>query len=58
MRFLNVFQRSFAKIVLLSAAFVLCGAAAPVVTAQSRNATKPQVSLMPEAEKLLADMGY
>jgi hypothetical protein len=58
MRFSSVFHHSLAKLVLLVAAFVFLCLAAYVVTGQSRVSAKPQISLMPEAEKLLADLGY
>lgn len=58
MRISSVFHNLSAKLVLLGAAFVFLGAAAPVATAQPNSSAKPPTSLLLEAEKLLADLGY
>ena len=58
MRFPNGFQNTLTKLIFLGAAFIFFASAAPVATAQSKGDAKPQISLMPEAEKLLADLGY
>jgi len=58
MRISSVFHNLSAKLVLLGAAFVFLGAAVPVATAQPNGSAKPPTSLLLEAEKLLADLGY
>ncbi len=58
MRFSSVFHNLSAKLVLLGAAYVFIGAAVPVATGQTNGSVRPKVSLIPEAEKLLADLGY
>lgn len=58
MRFSGGFQNTLTKLILLGAAFMFLGAAAHIATAQTNGNAKPQISLMPEAEKLLADLGY
>jgi len=58
MRISSVFHNLSAKLVLLGAAFVFLGAAVPVATTQPNGSAKPPTSLLLEAEKLLADLGY
>lgn len=58
MRFSSVFYNLSSKLVLLGAAFVFLFSAVYVVPAQSRVGAKSQIFLLPEAEKLLDDMGY
>ena len=58
MRFSSGFQSTLTKLILLGAAFVFLSSAVQVATAQNNSSKKPQESLIPEAEKLLADLGY
>ena len=58
MRSLNGFQNTLSKLILFGAAFVFLSSAVHIVTAQNNSSRKPRASLIPEAEKLLADLGY
>lgn len=58
MQFTSVFLNFSAKFMMLGAALVFLGAAAPFATAQTGGNVNAKVSLVPEAEKLLADLGY
>ena len=58
MRFSNGFQNTFTKLVFLGAAFVFLGITAQTVAAQENSTKISQAALIPEAEKLLADLGY
>ena len=58
MRFSFGFQNTLLKLILLGAAFIFLGSAVQVITAQNNSSKKARESLIPEAEKLLADLGY
>ena len=58
MRFSFGFQNTPLKLILLGAAFIFLGSAVQVITAQNNSNKKARESLIPEAEKLLADLGY
>ena len=58
MRFSFGFQNTFTKLFFLGAAFVFLGITAQTVAAQENSTKISQASLIPEAEKLLADLGY
>ena len=58
MRFSNGFQNTFTKLIFLGAAFVFLGTTAQTIVAQENSTKVSQASLIPEAEKLLTDLGY
>ena len=58
MRFPSWFSNIATKFLLLGAAVIFLGSAVQVAPAQSSGGKKTRASLIPEAEKLLADLGY
>ena len=58
MRFSDRLQNLLTKLISLGTAFVFFCSAVQIATAQDTGSKEPQVSLIPEAEKLLADLGY
>ena len=58
MRFSSCFQNTLSKLILLGAAFVFLSSAVHIATAQNNGSKKARESLIPEAEKLLTDLGY
>ena len=58
MRFSIGFQHTLSKLIFFGAAFVFLISAVHIVTAQNNGSRKTRASLIPEAEKLLTDLGY
>ena len=58
MRFSNGFQNILARLILFGAAFVFLSSVIHVAAAQNNSNRKTRESMIPEAEKLLADLGY
>ena len=58
MKFLTTSRNTLSKLISFGAAFVFLTSAVHIVTAQNNSSRKTRASLIPEAEKLLTDLGY